>query len=143
MQMHTPHANAIVARGNAAAGAGRHYIARAVFRRAGLHGKDDDDRIWLAWADSEQALGRAHGTGGYFEARSVLQAAAARKGARPSPCLLDSLGLLHIEHGMHREARACLRAYMTLWPGRPSVMQVHMVLERQRKVHDALKLTDG
>jgi hypothetical protein len=134
----------LLARGTAAAGAGHHYVARAAFRHATVfygtqNGNDKDgDTVWLAWADSEQALGRAQGTGGYFEARSVLQAAAARKGARPSPRLLDSLGLLHIEHGMHREARACLRAYMTLWPGRPSMMQVHMVLERQRKAHDAL-----
>jgi hypothetical protein len=140
-------ASILVARATAAASTGRHYVARVAFRRASLvrlRGEDDedDDHLWIAWADSEHELGRAQGTGGYFEARSVLQAAAARAGARPSPHLLDSLGLLHIEHGMQREARACMRAHMTLWPRRPSAMQVHMVLERQRKVHDALKWAD-
>jgi hypothetical protein len=94
-----------------------------------------DVRLWLAWSDVEHELGRRQGTGGFFEARAVLQQAASQPSRRlaPSPPLLDSLAVLHLQHGMEREARACIRAHMALWPDRACAAQVHLVLDRERK----------
>lgn len=120
---------------------GRREIARSMFRRltrSRLYGHSA--ALWIASAENELEIGRSIcGTGGFFGARRMLQHGMRRCGIVMP--LIDSLGVLNIEHGMRKDARACMHVIMRQWPGEPSVLQFGIILERQRRVRDSLFTT--
>ena len=92
---------------------------------------------WIAAAENELDLGRSkRGTGGYFEARRMLQLGMRHCGMVMP--LVDALGTLNVEHEMRRDAEACMHFIMRQWPGKPSMLQLNTILERQRRIRDTL-----
>jgi hypothetical protein len=92
----------------------RPYHARVVLRHV-LARSPATDAAWALLSDIEHyELGRASGTGGYFEARTVLQDACGLAGDRLK--MRQLLLLLHAEHGQARAAAMCILDVHAGWP---------------------------